>query len=151
MTSQDPRAPGGEGPSFETALERLRAIVEELERGDLTLDESIARYEEGMKLSRRLTEQLDEAEERIERLVGGERDDDPPTTRPMPVERENDAAPRHPFESDARESAARGRRAGPADDRERSAPEGRERAGSTRRGAERDPDAGDPFEGKLPF
>ena len=61
-------------PSFEEALERLETIVEELEAGSLSLDQSLARYEEGMRLSRRLTRTLDQAEKRIERLVeeGGE-------------------------------------------------------------------------------
>ena len=60
--------------SFEEALERLETIVEELEAGSLSLDQSLARYEEGMRLSRRLTRTLDQAEKRIERLVeeGGE-------------------------------------------------------------------------------
>ena len=62
-------ADSGPQPSFEDALKRLETIVEELESGELTLEDSIARYEEGMKLSRRLTQQLDEAEKRIERLV----------------------------------------------------------------------------------
>ncbi len=77
---------GGEEPSFEVALERLETIVEELEGGTLTLEQSLARYEEGMRLSRRLTRTLDQAEKRIERLV-----EDPgaaPTTRPL----ERDAA-----------------------------------------------------------
>ena len=74
----------GEGPSFEQALERLETIVEELEGGSLTLEQSIARYEEGVKLSRRLTQTLDRAEKRIERLTeggGGE-----PGTEPMDLE-----------------------------------------------------------------
>ena len=51
-----PAPSNGESPlTFEAALERLRSIVESLERGELTLDESIARYEEGMRLSKRLT------------------------------------------------------------------------------------------------
>ena len=64
----------GDGPSFEEALERLETIVEELEGGALTLEQSIARYEEGVRLSRRLTQTLDRAEKRIERLTeeGGE-------------------------------------------------------------------------------
>jgi exodeoxyribonuclease VII small subunit len=68
-----PSAPGATGakdePSFEEALERLETIVEELEAGSLSLDQSLARYEEGMRLSRRLTRTLDQAEKRIERLV----------------------------------------------------------------------------------
>jgi exodeoxyribonuclease VII small subunit len=59
-------------PSFEEALERLETIVEELEAGSLSLEQSLARYEEGMRLSRRLTQTLDQAEKRIERLVEGE-------------------------------------------------------------------------------
>ena len=70
-----------EEPSFEEALERLETIVEELEGGSLSLEQSLARYEEGMRLSRRLTQTLDQAEKRIERLV--EEEGEPPTTRPL--------------------------------------------------------------------
>ncbi len=56
-------------PSFEQALARLEAIVEELEAGQLPLEDSLARYEEGMRLSRHLTTTLEAAEKRIERLV----------------------------------------------------------------------------------
>ncbi len=59
----------GESLTFEAALDRLQTIVGELEGGTLSLEDSIARYEEGMKLSRRLTEELERAEKRIERLV----------------------------------------------------------------------------------
>jgi exodeoxyribonuclease VII small subunit len=79
-TGRDPAAATEGAPGFEQALERLETIVDELEGGELTLEESLARYEEGIKLSRRLTTQLDEAEKRIERLVespGGE-----PVTEP---------------------------------------------------------------------
>jgi exodeoxyribonuclease VII small subunit len=70
--------------SFEEAIERLQAIVEELEGGSLSLEESIARYEEGVKLSRRLTQTLDEAEKRIERLAEGANRE--PVTEPMDLE-----------------------------------------------------------------
>jgi exodeoxyribonuclease VII small subunit len=75
----DAAAPAGAELPFEEALERLETIVEELEAGSLTLEESLARYEEGIRLSRRLTASLDEAEKRIERLV--EEPGQPPTTR----------------------------------------------------------------------
>lgn len=74
-----------EMPPFEEALQRLDTIVEELEGGELTLEQSLAHYEEGMKLSRGLTKILDEAEKRIERLVAS-RGDGTPTTRPMESE-----------------------------------------------------------------
>jgi len=65
-----PGKPGDpEAPSFEDAIERLEGIVDELEGGALTLEESIARYEEGMKLSKHLARALDQAEKRIERLT----------------------------------------------------------------------------------
>jgi len=75
-----PGAKVGEAPNFEQAMERLEAIVHELESGELTLDESLARYEEGTRLSKRLSKELDEAERRIERLS---MEGDPPTTSPM--------------------------------------------------------------------
>ena len=76
-------ADSGPQPAFEDALKRLETIVEELESGELSLEDSISRYEEGVKLSRRLTHVLDEAEKRIERLVeGGEE----PTTEPIELE-----------------------------------------------------------------
>ena len=75
--------------SFEEAIERLQTIVEELEGGSLSLEESIARYEEGVKLSRRLTQTLDEAEKRIERLA--ENASGEPVSEPMDVETPADA------------------------------------------------------------
>jgi exodeoxyribonuclease VII small subunit len=70
----------GEKVDFEESMERLEKIVAELESGELSLEDSIARYEEGMKLQRRLTDVLNHAEKRIERLVekGGA-----PTTEDM--------------------------------------------------------------------
>ena len=59
----------GEKPDFEEGMERLEKIVAELESGELSLEDSIARYEEGMKLQRQLTDVLNHAEKRIERLV----------------------------------------------------------------------------------
>lgn len=72
---------------FEAAMKRLETIVEELESGELTLEDSIARYEEGVKLSRGLTAKLDEAEKRIERLVENEGEAKPYT---VPAEVEDD-------------------------------------------------------------
>ena len=69
-----------ENPSFEQALERLESVVQDLEGGELTLEESLARYEEGVRLSQRLTRTLDEAEKRIERLTGN---GDAPATEPF--------------------------------------------------------------------
>jgi exodeoxyribonuclease VII small subunit len=54
---------------FEEQLTQLETVVERLERGDLTLDESVRLFEEGMKLSHACKEQLEKAEGRIQVLV----------------------------------------------------------------------------------
>jgi exodeoxyribonuclease VII small subunit len=62
-------AAGAPELSFEDALERLEALVERLETGELSLEEALAAFEEGVRLSRRLGEQIGSAERRIEVLV----------------------------------------------------------------------------------
>ncbi len=54
---------------FEKALERLEKIVEELEEGNLPLDEALKKYEEGVKLSRVCGEKLGQAEKKIQTLT----------------------------------------------------------------------------------
>jgi len=58
-----------EALSFEEALTRLEAVVDELEDGELQLDASLRIFEEGVRLSRECATQLDAAEERIEVLT----------------------------------------------------------------------------------
>ena len=52
-------------PTLEAALERLDAIVQEMEAGELPLESLIAKYEEGIGLSKLCEEKLVRAEERI--------------------------------------------------------------------------------------
>ena len=59
-------------PSFEEAKERLAAIVTELETEDLSLDDSLARYEEGRLMIRHGYELLTNAERKVEALLEGE-------------------------------------------------------------------------------
>lgn len=54
--------------AFEEALAALEAVVEHLERGRLTMDESIAWYEAGLGLTRRCSDLLEQAELRIRTL-----------------------------------------------------------------------------------
>ncbi|GGG76445.1 exodeoxyribonuclease VII small subunit [Edaphobacter dinghuensis] len=54
---------------FEQKLTALEAVVEKLERGDLSLDESVRLFEEGVKLSDACKKQLEDAEGRIQVLV----------------------------------------------------------------------------------
>ena len=51
--------------NFEENMEQLEKIVQELETGKLNLDESIKKFEEGMKLSKKCTEILESAEKKI--------------------------------------------------------------------------------------
>ena len=61
-------------PSFEASLDELERTVRELERGDLPLEQSLALFETGMRLSTECKRQLEEAETRVEILTkkGGE-------------------------------------------------------------------------------
>ncbi|HEX8445806.1 MAG TPA: exodeoxyribonuclease VII small subunit [Sphingomonas sp.] len=57
--------------SFEDALKRLEAIVQRLESGDASLDESIRLYGEGDALKQQCEARLQAAQARIERIVAG--------------------------------------------------------------------------------
>lgn len=54
---------------FEEALGRLEDIVKKMESGDMTLEESLKAFEEGIKLARLCSRKLDEAERRVEILL----------------------------------------------------------------------------------
>jgi exodeoxyribonuclease VII small subunit len=54
---------------FESALKSLEEIVSQLEAGDLTLDRSLELFEEGIRVSRFCSAQLDGAERKVEMLV----------------------------------------------------------------------------------
>jgi len=55
--------------SFEAVLARLREVVEELEQGELSLEESLTLFEEGIKLSHKAARRLESAERRVEALL----------------------------------------------------------------------------------
>ncbi len=55
--------------SFEESLTRLEEIVAKLERGDLSLEDSVRLFEEGTRLSAECRSQLEEAEGKVEMLV----------------------------------------------------------------------------------
>ena len=57
--------------SFEDSMKRLDEIVKGLEKGDVTLSDSMALFEEGTGLIRRCTELLDSAEQLVVRLKKG--------------------------------------------------------------------------------
>lgn len=54
---------------FEEALRKLEEIIEELEKGELSLDETISKFEEGIKLCKLCKEKIEKAEMKIEKLM----------------------------------------------------------------------------------
>lgn len=83
-------ADGVAGLSFEQALAELETIVQQLERGQLDLEASIAAYERGAALRRHCADKLREAQLRVEKLslgVAGE-----PELTPFPADPSLDRA-----------------------------------------------------------
>ncbi|MDI3256618.1 MAG: exodeoxyribonuclease VII small subunit [Kyrpidia sp.] len=83
------RESGGAPASFEEAMERLEQVVRELESGELSLERSITRFQEGMMLAKWCRDQLDRAEQRIEVLLqqeGGGWESRPFEPRPLEEE-----------------------------------------------------------------
>lgn len=71
-----------ESPAFEEALEELESIVERMEDGEPSLEESLKLFERGMDLTRRCQKALDDAEQRIHTLS----DTEPPAIATDAVE-----------------------------------------------------------------
>ncbi|MEW6519604.1 MAG: exodeoxyribonuclease VII small subunit [Thermodesulfobacteriota bacterium] len=74
--------------NFETALARLEELAGELEKGDLTLESSLKKFDEGMKLVQFCSQKLDESQQQIDMLLNK---NGSPTT--VPFQAEEDEAP----------------------------------------------------------
>ena len=61
--------------NFEENMKQLEQIANELEKGDLDLDTSVKKFEEGMELSKKCNEILQKAEKKITILIDGEEKD----------------------------------------------------------------------------
>ena len=61
--------------SFEENMKKLEEIATELEKGDLDLDTSVSKFEQGMKLSKECSEMLEKAEKKITMLIKEENGD----------------------------------------------------------------------------
>ena len=72
---------------FEDALKRLEGVVEQLEDGEIALEEALKLFEEGVRLSRVCANKLDEAEKKIETLSRDE--DGKVRTRPFGADGED--------------------------------------------------------------
>ena len=57
---------------FEDSLKQLEKIVEDLDKGNLPLESSLKKYEEGVRLSHLLTKRLEQAQKRVEQLMKAE-------------------------------------------------------------------------------
>lgn len=55
--------------SFENKMQELEQIVTELEKGELNLDESVKKFETGMKISKECSKMLEDTEKRITILL----------------------------------------------------------------------------------
>lgn len=54
---------------FEDSLKKLEKIVEDLEKGDLSLDEALKKYQEGIELARLCSQRLESAKKKIDLLT----------------------------------------------------------------------------------
>ena len=58
--------------SFEEALQKLEAAVQQLESGDLPLEQALETFENGVKMSRLCSQKLEESEKKVELLLAVE-------------------------------------------------------------------------------
>ena len=58
-----------ETPNFESSLQELETLVEKMEQGDLSLEDSLSHFERGVQLSRTCQQALKEAEQKVEILM----------------------------------------------------------------------------------
>lgn len=73
MAAPTPETVTQEEPRYEDLVQRLSRVVERLEGGGLSLEESIAAFEEGIRLARAGAAKLEEAERKVEILLEGDR------------------------------------------------------------------------------
>ena len=65
---------------FEKSLNKLEKIVEKMETGNLSLDESLTAFEEGIRLSKDCNKRLNQAEEKVKKLLSVDKDGKAETT-----------------------------------------------------------------------
>ncbi len=79
------------GNDFEKAFQDLERIVQRLEGEQLSLDDSLKLFEQGITLSRFCHQKLEEVEKKIELILSDAKGD--PATRPFPLDEEDDDEP----------------------------------------------------------
>ncbi len=77
MTRKRTKTPDNASPGdFEAALKELEKLVERMEKGELSLEESLKDFERGIELTRKCQQALQEAEQRVQMLSGRDVDAD---------------------------------------------------------------------------
>ena len=78
---------------FDATMDRIEALVERLDNGDLSLEESLEAFEEGMKLIKKAEGVLEKAERKVEILVSGAREgkEGEPPTQPFDLGKDPEA------------------------------------------------------------
>ena len=66
-------------PAFEDLLTELESLVEIMEKGELSLEESLKSFERGIQLTRSCQQHLKDAEQKVQVLVGKDEDTEPET------------------------------------------------------------------------
>ena len=62
--------------NFEAAIAELEALVEEMEQGDISLEESLKKFERGIELTRTCQQALQEAEQKVQMLIEKQQGDE---------------------------------------------------------------------------
>jgi exodeoxyribonuclease VII small subunit len=70
--AKSPVKPTDERPSFDTALTELEGVVSRMEDGNLSLEESLHQFEQGVRLTRICQEALSQAEQKVKILLSDE-------------------------------------------------------------------------------
>ena len=69
MNTKNEKTDTADMPDFEKSLEELEILVEQLESGDLSLDESLRQFKRGVELTRHCQGVLEKAQQTVEKLV----------------------------------------------------------------------------------
>lgn len=88
--AKEPKAPG---LKYDELVERLETVVEQLEAGELSLEDSLEKFSEGVKLVEKGEELLREAEKRIDQLLSKEGKTAPLDKRSKPEVSDEEDAP----------------------------------------------------------
>ena len=68
-----------QAPDFEATLHELEAIVQKMEAGELSLEDSLKHFEKGVQLTKSCQHALSQAEQRVEALITDDEESKPPT------------------------------------------------------------------------